>query len=267
MHFAVQVETIFHEMGHGVNSVLCRNRLQHLFGARGALDVVEIPSHVLERISRSSDVITKLLSPSTDSHASAGQQMLSKRGKKHLSLMAIGTAGEPSVTQPSQLNVARHVPENGAGTAAAGRAQRVVELRQHFCKHLNALDALVMPRLDCALHGPDPPDSVRKLRALVHSVSEEVMGCEVPLETYARLSIHHLVTYGGMCHAYPYAEAIAELLWERHLQQDVRNSAAGQALAEAVFVPGGALDAAEALEQLCPGVVEPVAGGFCPVVA
>ena len=253
-------------MGHGVNSVLCRNRMQHLFGARGALDVVEIPSHVLERIARSPDVVSALLR--SDTASSGARRSTSAKGDAmQLNAIAIGTAGEPLDVAALHADEAASALAGGAAREDAERAQRVVAIRQQFCKHLGVLDALVMPRLDCALHGPDPPASVRELRALVHTVTEEVMGCEVPLDTYARLSIHHLVTYGGMCHAYPYAEAVAELVWQRHLQRDVCNGAAGQTLAEAVFEPGGALDAAEALERLCPGIVEPVAGGFCPVVA
>ena len=254
----LQVQTMFHEMGHGVNSVLCRNRLQHLFGARGALDVVEIPSHVLERIARSPQVIAALLGGSETAIDSSGKKLLPGYA---------GRAGEPPSGVTPRGGTELAAPNASKAPASAERTLRAAEVAQRHCEHLGVLDGLVMPRLDCALHGPNPPKSVRELRALVHGITEEVMGYEVPPETYARLSIHHLVTYGGMCHAYPYAEAIAELVWERHLRRDLRDGAAGRELAAAVLEPGGAVDAAEALEKLCPGIVESVAGGFCPVVA
>jgi intermediate peptidase len=42
------VETLWHECGHAVHSLLSRTEFQHLHGTRGALDFVEVPSHVFE---------------------------------------------------------------------------------------------------------------------------------------------------------------------------------------------------------------------------
>mmetsp|Transcript_16604 Transcript_16604/g.46356 ORF Transcript_16604/g.46356 Transcript_16604/m.46356 type:complete len:817 (+) Transcript_16604:937-3387(+) len=41
-----EVETLFHEFGHALNSLLSTTRYQHLAGLRGALDYVEVPSHL-----------------------------------------------------------------------------------------------------------------------------------------------------------------------------------------------------------------------------
>ncbi|KAL4855723.1 Mitochondrial intermediate peptidase [Chlorella vulgaris] len=43
-----EVEMLFHEFGHALNSLLSRTRFQHLAGTRGPLDMVEVPSHTLE---------------------------------------------------------------------------------------------------------------------------------------------------------------------------------------------------------------------------
>lgn len=44
----LEVETLFHEWGHAIHSLLSRTQFQHTSGTRGALDFVEIPSHLFE---------------------------------------------------------------------------------------------------------------------------------------------------------------------------------------------------------------------------
>eukprot|EP00979_Chaetoceros_neogracilis_P016529 scaffold8391_cov267-Chaetoceros_neogracile.AAC.4 len=43
-----EVETVFHEFGHAMHSLLSRTSFQHLSGTRTAMDFVETPSHVME---------------------------------------------------------------------------------------------------------------------------------------------------------------------------------------------------------------------------
>jgi mitochondrial intermediate peptidase len=43
-----EVETLFHEFGHALHSLLSRTKFQHMSGTRAALDFVETPSHLLE---------------------------------------------------------------------------------------------------------------------------------------------------------------------------------------------------------------------------
>ncbi|GKY90606.1 hypothetical protein MPSEU_000034200 [Mayamaea pseudoterrestris] len=43
-----EVETLFHEFGHALHSLLSRTNFQHMSGTRAAMDFVETPSHVME---------------------------------------------------------------------------------------------------------------------------------------------------------------------------------------------------------------------------
>ena len=43
-----EVETLFHEFGHALHSMLSATEFQHLHGTRGPIDWVELPSHLTE---------------------------------------------------------------------------------------------------------------------------------------------------------------------------------------------------------------------------
>mmetsp|Transcript_8584 Transcript_8584/g.25806 ORF Transcript_8584/g.25806 Transcript_8584/m.25806 type:complete len:415 (-) Transcript_8584:44-1288(-) len=54
-----EMETLYHEFGHALHSVLSRTRFHHLSGTRGELDAVEIPSHLFEHFARDHRVLCR----------------------------------------------------------------------------------------------------------------------------------------------------------------------------------------------------------------
>jgi len=76
-----EVETLYHEFGHGLHSLLSRTAFQHLSGTRAAMDFVETPSHLFETFARDPGFLSRVLAR----HYITGLPM-SERRAGHLAL-------------------------------------------------------------------------------------------------------------------------------------------------------------------------------------
>lgn len=197
---------MFHEFGHALNSVMCDNALQHMFGARGPLDAVELPSHILEAAVLQEEVLDWLL--------------------------AAGHAG--------------------VGSAAREQLKQTVLLQEGFCSSVAHLQSLALPRMDACLHGAQLPETAAALEERYVAEMNSVLPLPVPPRAFAHFSMTHAITYGGLCHAYQYAETVAERIWRDHLEARFGQEQGGRQVAELLIRPGGALNATLAMERLLP---------------
>jgi intermediate peptidase len=76
-----EVETLYHEFGHGLHSLLSRTSFQHLSGTRASMDFVETPSHLFESFARDPYFLSRILAR----HYITGVPLLERKAR-HLAL-------------------------------------------------------------------------------------------------------------------------------------------------------------------------------------
>ena len=89
-----EVETLYHEFGHGLHSLLSRTSFQHLSGTRAAMDFVETPSHLFESCTRDPSFLSRVLTK----HYMTGLPMSEKRAE-HLAMSQADFRGIEIQTQ------------------------------------------------------------------------------------------------------------------------------------------------------------------------
>lgn len=186
---------------------MCDNDLQHMFGARGPLDAVELPSHILEAAVMHGEVLEWLLA--------AGHAGLDSGRREQLKQMLL--------------------------------------LQEGFCSNVLHLQSLALPRMDACLHGERPPTTAAALQESYVAEVNRVLPLPAPHGTFPHFSMTHAITYGGLCHAYQYAETLAGRIWQEHLAERFGQEQGGREVAELLIRPGGAVDATAAMERLLPG--------------
>lgn len=84
-----EVETLFHEFGHALHSLLSRTQFQHMSGTRSAMDFVETPSHLFENFAWDTQFLQQILGRHVDTGEPMPDAMIAQLRQSRTEFAAI----------------------------------------------------------------------------------------------------------------------------------------------------------------------------------
>ena len=111
------LETLCHEFGHAMHSILSRTRLQHLSGTRGPQDIIEVPSHVFERFASHPVALELMAKHSGKGYETVPSELMNNLSirKKHCAALKLQNTIETCLLD--QYMHSERVGSDGFGTA------------------------------------------------------------------------------------------------------------------------------------------------------
>uniref|UniRef100_A0A7S2RIB0 Peptidase M3A/M3B catalytic domain-containing protein n=1 Tax=Rhizochromulina marina TaxID=1034831 RepID=A0A7S2RIB0_9STRA len=204
-HLSLQeLETLFHEFGHALHSLLSRTTFQHLAGTRTAADFVETPSQLLEMFAWNHDVLSTFA--------------------RH---PLTGTVLPTDLLEGMQKNRRQH-------SALDSLQQVLLSLVDQRAFSRDAAETMRMPSVEAREY----------LSSLTKEVHEQVMPTAMPYAegTNWLARFGHLTTYGATYYGYLYDKAFATQLWHELFASQPLNRHAGERLWKNLLLPGGSAD-------------------------
>ena len=230
------LETLFHEWGHALSSLLSKTTFQHLSGTRGALDFVEVPSHLFEHFARSPELLLRW-----GRHASSGRQ-------PSLSLVREALAARNSF---AAIDAQTQLLYSFADQAVFGTRMGDVRKLDDLSVYAGVQGLVAQVQRDCTVLPllPSSPSSYTSTPQQ-HQQQRQVSA------TYL-LSHGHFIAYGGAYHSYLLSKMYAAHLWHRLFERDPLNRQAGETLHRDMLAHGAATDTRAMLSRLVGGELDP----------
>eukprot|EP01138_Halocafeteria_seosinensis_P007921 gb/GECG01008092.1/.p1 GENE.gb/GECG01008092.1/~~gb/GECG01008092.1/.p1 ORF type:complete len:963 (+),score=122.89 gb/GECG01008092.1/:1-2889(+) len=212
-----EVETLFHEFGHALHSLLSRTEFQHLSGTRGALDFVELPSHLFEYFATDWRVLQRFAK-----HYDTGEPVPKalveryKLGKKAFSATELQSQIVHAMLDQALYSANPRAVARSTYVASGGPGEGLRD-DVHYEQHIGGFsDSIQAEEQDV--------DSTRLLWDIEkrHSFLE-------PLEYSAWPgAFSHLVNYGAGYYSYLYARMFAAAVWRKLFSENPLDRNAGE---------------------------------------
>ena len=205
-----EVETLFHEMGHALHSLLSRTSFQHVSGTRTAMDFVETPSHVIENFVWDPTFL-KLLAVDQHTGEPIPDELITKLVQSRYQLHAL--------ERQTQILYALY-DQALFGVPSSSRT---------------ATDSMAF--------------SLESSTDLLAQTHNQLQVPYVP-GTHWHSRFGHLITYGAGYYSYLYAQEFAQEIWKIKFQNNCLHLPTGQEFWHKLLIHGGAKDPHLILEDL-----------------
>lgn len=215
-----EVDTLFHEFGHALHSLLSRTELQHLSGTRAALDFVEFPSHLMEHFASDDRVLRTFAR-----HITTGQSM----DDELFQVLKRVRNAFPALELQQQVVHAMFDQVLFGGPPPPG---------------VNPLGK------DDPTAGKYASSQLLKEIQTKYSVTPFVEG------TFWEAEFGHLVNYGAAYYSYVYARAFAAAAWDKWFAADPLNRESGELFRREVLGKGGTRNPKTTMSELLGGNVD-----------
>jgi mitochondrial intermediate peptidase len=262
-----EVETLFHEFGHAIHSLFSRTEFQHLSGTRGALDFVELPSHLMEYFARDLRVV-KSFAKHHITHAPIpdalwNQVQDSRKAFSGIDLMQsinLSLFDQALFGSPSSVDKIlneEEIPNNIKNNDTSNRERLVsgVSLTP---------DELLIPMTPSSdsnfFINQNPPNPIpnvlvtnskqldsSELLDAVHKRYSPVPNFE---KSMFQATFAHAATYGAGYYTYVYATALSAAVWKKLFAKDPFDRKAGDLLRNEILSKGAGADPCEMITKV-----------------
>jgi mitochondrial intermediate peptidase len=260
-----EVETLFHEFGHAIHSLFSRTEFQHLSGTRGALDFVELPSHLMEYFARDLRVV-KSFAKHHITHAPMPdalwkQVQASRKAFSGIDLMQsinLSLFDQALFGSPSSVE---KILKGGMEANTFGDAQHV----NHALSTLSSEDLVIpmTPSSDFSSKTAEVEQQMRPYSNAVATTSSSIDSTflldavhkqysPVPhLEkSMFQASFAHAATYGAGYYTYVYATALSSAVWKKLFAKDPFDRKAGDLLRNEILSKGAGADPSKMITKV-----------------
>lgn len=243
------VEMLFHELGHCLHNVLSFTRFQHVAGARGELDFVEMPSTLFERFVQLPEFVQQWakhirtndpIPLATLKDLKADQQSFQFTAMMQQACLALFDQRiySEEIKLDQTPSSQQRAPASNNGTQHHAR----VETMQQLLRISQSIDREF--------------SHFRPERATAESsdgsTKDAATSADLNIDDHPHPYLHanHLLSYGSSYYSYLYCRIFAGLVWRNQVAASPLSPKTGLLLRQALFAPGGSVAPEILLRQL-----------------